>query len=437
MKISVFGLGYVGAVSLACLVRDGHTLVGVDVNASKLDLIADGVSPVIENGMPELMEAAARSGRVQVTMDACQAVLDSDLSFITVGTPSAPNGSVNLSAVLSIARTLGQALCAKAAYHVFVFRSTLAPGTTENELIPLIERCSGKRAGVDFDVCFQPEFLREGSSIRDYDNPPFIVAGGTSERGIEILRELFRRLPAPFHTTSFRSAELLKVCCNNFHALKITFANEVARLCEAVGCDPFEVMRLVCEDRQLNISPAYLKPGFAFGGSCLPKDLRSTLYIAKTNDVELPLLSAVLPSNRLQIDKAIQKILDSGKSRVGLIGLSFKTGTDDLRESPTVLLAEHLLGKGLKLAVYDPEVEYARLVGANRQYMERTIPHLGSLLSASCEAVVSQSEVIVISVTNADVIEKVRASLRPDHLVLDLVGLRCRDLACQYIGLSW
>jgi GDP-mannose 6-dehydrogenase len=438
LNISIFGLGYVGAVSLGCLIRDGHHVIGVDINQAKLDLITAGISPVIENGMPELMKAAADSGRVQVTTDARAAVRGSALSFITVGTPSSANGSVNLGAVFGVTRTLGEALAEKDGYHLFVFRSTIAPGTTECNLIPALEKASGKRAGVDFDVCFQPEFLREGSSIRDYDHPPFIVLGGASERAFDILRELFGHIPAPFQRTTYRAAELLKVCCNNFHAVKITFANEVARLCEAVGCDPFEVMRLVCEDRQLNISPAYLKPGFAFGGSCLPKDLRSSLYIAKTQDVEMPLLTSVLASNRLHIEKAIQKILDTGKTRVGLIGLSFKTGTDDLRESPTVIVAEHLLGKGIKLSVYDPEVEYARLLGANREYIEHTIPHLGSLLCASCEEVVERSEVVVVTVTNPDVLERLRRSLRPDQLLIDLAGIPHKDdLPCRYAGLSW
>ena len=437
MRISIFGLGYVGAVSLACLARDGHEVIGVDVNSAKLDLIQAGISPVIEEGMPELMQAAVQSGRVRVTGDSRTALLGSDLSFITVGTPSAPNGSVNLDAVLGIARTLGEVLADKPDHHIFVFRSTVAPGTTEREIIPILEKASGKKAGSDFDVCFQPEFLREGSSIKDYGHPPMVVAAATSDCGIAALRELFGELPASFHVTSFRAAELLKVCCNNFHAVKITFANEVARLCEAVECDPFEVMRLLCEDRQLNVSPAYLKPGFAFGGSCLPKDLRSSLHIAKMSDVELPLLASVLPSNRLHVEKAFKKITESGKNRIGLIGLSFKTGTDDLRESAIVSLAESLLGKGLHLSVYDPEVQYSRLVGANKQYIEQVIPHLGSLLAESCKAVVSQSDVIVISVTNAEVLKEVLACVEPEHLLIDLVGIPRDGLTCRYIGLSW
>jgi GDP-mannose 6-dehydrogenase len=396
------------------------------------------MSPVIEEGVPELMKSMVEQGRIKAGSDVRQAVLESELSFITVGTPSAANGSINLSALFSVTRSLGEAMAAKDGYHVFVYRSTVTPGTTENQLIPLLEELSGKRVGVDFDVCFQPEFLREGSSIRDYSAPPFVVAGGTSDRSLNVIRSLFCHLAAPFHATSLRTAEMLKVCCNNFHAVKIAFANEVARLCEATGCDPFDIMELLCQDRQLNISPAYLKPGFAFGGSCLPKDLRSFLYLAKTRDVDLPMHTAVLLSNRIHVDNAIAKVLATGKSRVGFIGLSFKTGTDDLRESPIVLMAEQLLGKGLKLSVYDPDVHYSRLVGANRQYIEQRLPHLGSLLQEHCENVIAQSDVIVLGLTNASVIEKVRACVRPHHSVLDLAGVaRSAGFACHYIGAAW
>jgi GDP-mannose 6-dehydrogenase len=438
VNISIFGLGYVGAVSLACLARDGHTVTGVDVNPGKLELISSGISPVIEEGMPELMKAAVASGRVIVTPDVQAAICNSELSFITVGTPSAPNGSIDLSAVLSLTRSLATVLAQKAGYHVFVYRSTLTPGTTEETLVPLIESVSGKKAGVDFDVCFQPEFLREGTSIRDYGAPPFVVVGATSPRAVEAVRALFEHLPAEFHITSIRTAEMLKVCCNNFHAVKITFANEMARLCESTGCDPFEVMELVCKDRQLNISPAYLKPGFAFGGSCLPKDLRSSLYLAKMRDTELPMLGSVLPSNRTHIEMAISKVLAAGKQDVGMIGLSFKTGTDDLRESPIVAVAEQLLGKGVNLSIYDPDVSYSRLVGANRQYIEQTIPHLGALLSPSYEDVIARSRIIIIGINNRDLLDGVCRLLSPAHTVVDLAGgLRSRELPCRYIGASW
>jgi GDP-mannose 6-dehydrogenase len=356
MDISIFGLGYVGAVSLACLARDGHHVVGVDVDQAKLDLISAGKTPVVEEGMVQLMSNAVASGRVSVTRDTRDAVMRTELSLICVGTPSAPNGSQDQGAMLRLANDLGLAMREKKSPHVFVFRSTLVPGTVEDVLRPVIETESGKKEGVDFYVCFQPEFLREGTSIRDYDKPPFTVVGANASTPADRLRELFGHLPCEFITTSVRSAEMVKYCCNNFHALKITFANETARLCEALGVDPFEVMSLVCKDRQLNISPAYLKPGFAFGGSCLPKDLRATMHLAKMRDVDLPMHGGILPSNRSHIDHAIAKIAATGKRRVGMIGLSFKVGTDDLRESPLVLLAEHFIGKGLSLLVYDPEV---------------------------------------------------------------------------------
>ncbi|GIX29515.1 nucleotide sugar dehydrogenase [Pelomicrobium sp. G1] len=438
MNISIFGLGYVGAVSLACLARDGHRVIGVDIDAAKLDLIRRGKTPVVEEGMVELMEAVAASGRVRVTDDAREAVLESDLSLICVGTPSAPNGSQDQSAILRLTKSLGVALREKNTPHVFVYRSTLVPGTVEEVLRPLLEGQSGKRDGDGFHICFQPEFLREGSSIADYDHPPFTIVGASHPYPVERLKALFGHLPCEFHATSIRAAEMVKYSCNNFHALKITFANETARLCEALGVDPFEVMDLVCRDTQLNISRAYLKPGFAFGGSCLPKDLRATLHMAKMRDVELPMLGGILPSNRTHIDHAIAKIMASGKRRAGLIGLSFKAGTDDLRESPLVLLAEHLIGKGLSLQVYDPEVQLSRLLGANRRFIEEHLPHIGSLLRSSLEAVVADSEVLVVGAAYDRLAEALARHVQEDQLVLDLTGaLRKLPLKGTVLGLCW
>ena len=438
MKISIFGLGYVGAVSLACLARDGHQVVGVDVDQAKLDLIAAGKTPVVEEGMVELMRGVVASGRVTVTTDVRDAILRSDLSLICVGTPSAANGSQDQSAMLRLAGDLGRALARKQSPHVIVFRSTLVPGTVEDVLRPIIEKTSGKRDGADFHVCFQPEFLREGSSIRDYDKPPFTIVGANADAPRAALRELFGHLPCEFHSTSVRAAEMVKYCCNNFHALKITFANETARLCEAMRVDPFEVMDLVCKDRQLNISPAYLKPGFAFGGSCLPKDLRATMHFAKTHDVELPVHGAILDSNRRHIDHAIAKVMESGKRRIGMIGLSFKTGTDDLRESPLVLLAEHFIGKGLSLLVYDPEVELSRLLGANRRFIERHLPHIGELIRHEVREVVEASEVLVVGLGGERVAAELARLVRQDQLVVDLVRLpRAENLAARYEGLCW
>jgi GDP-mannose 6-dehydrogenase len=438
MKISIFGLGYVGAVSLACLARDGHTVIGVDIDKAKLDLIRNGKTPVVEQGMVELMARVVSSGRVSVTDDVVHAVLRSDLSLICVGTPSAPNGSQDLTATRNVARQLGRALKAKQEPHVFVFRSTLVPGTVEDLLRPILEQESGKRAGEDFHLCFQPEFLREGTSIRDYDKPPFTIVGASHEVPVTRLRALFGHLPCEFHVTSIRAAEMVKYSCNNFHAIKITFANETARLCEALRVDAFEVMDLVCKDRQLNISPAYLKPGFAFGGSCLPKDLRATIYLAKKHDVELPMHGSVLASNRLHIDHAIAKVLGSGKRRVGMIGLSFKTGTDDLRESPLVLLAEQLIGKGLSLLVYDPEVHLSQLLGANRRYIDQHMPHIGSLLRPDIETVINESDLLLVGLNGTKVSEALKRYTRESQIVLDLINISDRDqLLASVDGLCW
>jgi GDP-mannose 6-dehydrogenase len=438
MKISIFGLGYVGAVSLACLVRDGHSVIGVDIDPNKLELIRSGKTPVVEEGMVELMAQVAASGRVSVTTDTVQAVLKSELSLICVGTPSASNGSQDQTAMVKLAHDLGRAMCDKRDGHVFVFRSTLVPGTVEDVLKPIIERESGKKEGFDFYVCYQPEFLREGSSVRDYDKPPFTIVGANGEPAVTQLRTLFGHLPCEFHATSIRAAEMLKYCCNNFHALKITFANETARLCDALGVDPFEVMDLMCKDRQLNISPAYMKPGFAFGGSCLPKDLRATLYMSKVRDVEVPVHASIMQSNRIHLDHAIAKVLASGRRRIGMIGLSFKTGTDDLRESPLVLLAEHFIGKGLTLRVYDPEVHLSRLLGANRRFIDQHVPHLGSLMRGDIESVIAESELLVVGLSDKHIFDALEKQVRPDQVVLDLVNIPRREsLRGTVVGLCW
>ena len=438
MKISIFGLGYVGAVSLACLSRDGHEVIGVDIDRSKLDLIASGKTPVVEEGMVDLMKAVAASGRVSVSTDAEQAVLDSELSLVCVGTPSAANGSQDQRAILALAAAMGRALAKKSAPHVVVFRSTLVPGTVEDVLRPIIEAASGKKDGVHFYLCFQPEFLREGSSIKDYDKPPFTILGANHPYPAERLQALFGHLPCKFLQTSVRSAEMMKYCCNNFHALKITFANETARLCSALGVDPFEVMDLVCQDTQLNISRAYLRPGFAFGGSCLPKDLRATSYLAKINDVEIPMLSSILESNQAHLAQAAAKVLASGKKRIGFIGLSFKSGTDDLRESPLVTLAEQLIGKGLQLSIYDPDVHLSQLLGANRRYIEQHLPHIGQLVRADIEAVIKESELLVVALGDKTVTDALQRCLRADQQVLDLTRLsNAGELAAAVQGLNW
>jgi len=438
VNISIFGLGYVGAVSLACLARDGHKVVGVDIDPAKLALIMEGKTPVVEEGMIELMAQLAARGHISVTTEVQEAIAATETSFVCVGTPSTPNGGQDLSAMVRLSHDLGRAMRTKSGRHTFVFRSTLLPGTVEDVLRPIIEAESGKRDGVDFDVCFQPEFLREGSSIRDYDRPPFTIVGANAEPPADRLKSLFGHLPCAFYRTSIRAAEMVKYCCNNFHALKITFANEIARLCEALAVNPFEVMDLVCRDTQLNISRAYLTPGFAFGGSCLPKDLRATLYLAKMRDVDLPMMGAILSSNRLHAERAIQKVLATGKRRVGMIGLAFKTGTDDLRESPLVLIAEQFIGKGLSLLVYDPEVHLSRLLGANRRFIESLIPHIGSFIRADIESVIAESDLLVVGLRDASVFSVLKQLVRDDQIVLDLVGIPdAGQLPGRVMALAW
>ncbi|HYJ41037.1 MAG TPA: UDP-glucose/GDP-mannose dehydrogenase family protein [Steroidobacteraceae bacterium] len=437
-RISIFGLGYVGAVSLACLARDGHRVIGVDIDPVKLALIRDRKSPILEEGIQELMRDVVNSGRVTVTADAAAAMRETELSFVCVGTPSAANGSQDLTAILRLAEQIGAALALKDGFHTIVIRSTVQPGTVEDKIEPILERASGKKAGVDFGVCFQPEFLREGSSIRDYDHPPYTIVGANCEAAVDQVRALFRHLDTRFLVTSIRVAETLKMACNAFHALKITFANEIGRVSQSMGIDAHEVMRLVCADKRLNISPAYLKPGFAFGGSCLPKDLRALTNIAKQNDIELPMLSSLLISNRVHIDHAVDRILKLGRPKVGMLGLSFKTGTDDLRESPLVLVAKRLLGEGCELRIFDPEVQLSRLLGANRSYIDANIPHLGSLLCGSIEEMINPSDVILVGLQQSALNDALQVHVQPGQFVLDLVNLPNRDLLrCRYEGICW
>jgi GDP-mannose 6-dehydrogenase len=438
MNISIFGLGYVGAVSLACLARDGHRIVGVDVDQNKLEMIRSGKSPIVEEGMIELMQKVVASGRVSVTDDVVKALSSTDISMICVGTPSAQNGSQDLTAMLRLTREIGKAMREKSTPHVFVFRSTLVPGSVEDLLRPILEEASGKKEGIDFFCTFQPEFLREGSSIRDYDSPPFTIVGCNHDFPEKMIRSLFGHLNCEFIRTSVRAAEMVKYCCNNFHSLKITFANETARLCESLGVDPFQVMDLVCRDTQLNISRAYLKPGYAFGGSCLGKDLRATLYIGKQRDIDLPMHSGVLLSNEIHIKHALRKVLATGSRTVGFIGLSFKTGTDDLRESPLVYLAEQLIGKGMQLRIYDPEVQLSRLLGANKGFIDMRLPHIAEMMKETLVDVTSECETIVIGLASAEIFSELKDHISDRHYLLDLVGIPNRNsLPCRVEGLCW
>jgi GDP-mannose 6-dehydrogenase len=437
MRISIFGLGYVGAVSLACLARDGHHVVGVDVSEDKLDLIRSGRSPVIEEGIQELMQQVVASGRVEVTKDVAHAIRSTDLSFVCVGTPSSPRGSQDLSAVLRVAESIGGALKDKQAFHTIVVRSTVEPGTVEEKFRPVVEQRSGKRSGSDFSMAFQPEFLREGTSIADYDKPPFTICGADSERGVAALRELFGHLPCEFVVTDVRTAEGMKMACNAFHALKITFANEIGRIAQALAIDGRTLMALLCKDVSLNISPAYLRPGFAFGGSCLPKDLRALNYISRAREVDTPMLSAVLASNQLHVQHVVDRIRHEPRVTIGMVGLAFKSGTDDLRESPLVELAEQLIGKGYTLKIFDPHVNVARLIGANKAYIESVVPHFDALLTDSVEKVLD-CPIVVVGQSGAAVRAALAERARADQLVIDLVGLKePAALPGRYWGVCW
>jgi GDP-mannose 6-dehydrogenase len=438
MKVSVFGLGYVGCVSAACLAKDGHQVVGVDANEFKVDLVAGGRSPVIEPRLEELIQAGVKSGDLRAIRDGAQAVRESDASVICVGTPSNGNGSLNLMFVEQVCREIGAALADKKSYHVVIVRSTMLPSTVQEKLIPILEANSGKRAGQDFGVALNPEFLREGSAIDDYYRPSFIVIGELDSRSGDAVQEMYARIDAPVIRTDIRTAEMVKYVSNTFHAVKVVFANEIGTLCKAHGIDGQQVMDLFCQDRRLNISPAYLRPGFAFGGSCLPKDLRALLYRAKERDLECPLLSATWQSNRRHIEQAIEMVESTGKKRVGVLGLSFKAGTDDVRESPIVPLVEMLVGRGYQVAVYDEKVELSRLIGANKSYLESVIPHIALLMRSSIADVVEQSDVVVLA-NGSSVFQEVPALLREDQVLVDLVGMAKDEPTRRgvYEGICW
>jgi GDP-mannose 6-dehydrogenase len=421
MKIAVFGLGYVGVVSAACLARDGHAVVGVDPNALKVDFVRQGKSPIVEPGLDELIAAAVTAGRLVAGSDVVAAVAQCEVLMVCVGTPGQPNGSLDLSYVRRVVQQIGEQLAGATAYKVVVIRSTLLPGSMQSVVIPALEESSQRQAGKDFGVCINPEFLREGSAISDYDHPPKTVIGASDERAAARVRELYAGLSAPLILTNLRTAEMVKYIDNSWHALKVSFANEVGRLCKAMSIDARLAMRLFCMDTKLNISSAYLRPGFAFGGSCLPKDVRALTYQGRLLDVDTPVLSSILSSNQLHIAHALAMIRATGRRRVGLLGLSFKEGTDDLRESPIVTLAEQLIGKGYELTVYDQNVRLASLVGANREYILNHIPHIGRLMVDRPELLLEQSDVVVVASVDrefAPLLERLTAG----KSVIDLVG---------------
>ncbi len=395
-SVSVFGLGYVGCVSAACFAKEGHTVVGVDVNPAKVDMINRGLPTIVEHGIAELVAEQQQAGRLSATTDVADAVRRTEISLVCVGTPSRANGSLDLSYVERVCEQIGAALRDKAGRHTVVIRSTVLPGSTASIAVPALEKASGKTAGVDFGIAMNPEFLREGSSIKDFYEPPYTLIGTEDATTGETVASIYAGIDAPVHVVATGVAETINYACNCFHGLKVAFANEVGNVCKAVGVDSHEVMRLFCEDRKLNISPAYLRPGFAFGGSCLPKDLRAFTYKARQLDVPTPILSATLESNERQIARAFDMVMASGAKRVGVLGLAFKAGTDDLRESPMVAVIERLIGKGVQVAIYDREVSSARLIGANKEYIEKEIPHIWTLMKPTIPEVIAGAETVVI-----------------------------------------
>src|ERR1700726_5253804 len=395
-SISVFGLGYVGSVTAACFAHMGHRVVGVDVSPAKVEMMGAGRSPIVEARMSELVAEAHEASRLSATTDSCAAIQQSDISFVCVGTPSLRSGKLDLSHVEHVASGIGSALKRKDSYHVVVLRSTVLPGTTESLVIPAVEKASGKRIGSDFAVCYNPEFMRQASAVADFLNPPYTIVGASHPTQRTLIRELYKSVPGQFFETTIRVAEMVKYVSNVFHAVKVCFANEIGTLCKGMGVDAEDVTRIFTSDTKLNISPAYLSPGFAFGGSCLPKDLRALIYRAKELDMCLPLLEKVLPSNGCHIERAAEAVLRMNIRKVGVLGLSFKTGTDDLRESPLVQLIKRLIGEGLDLRIWDCDVSLGRLVGSNRRYIEEVIPHIGSLLFLTLEEVFKSVDVVLI-----------------------------------------
>jgi GDP-mannose 6-dehydrogenase len=437
LRISVFGLGYVGVVSAACLAADRHFVVGVDPNVSKVELINAGRTPIIEAEVERLVSDAVSEERLTATNDAARAVGETDLSIVCVGTPSQPNGSLDLKYVRSVCEEIGRAIAGKRDYHVVVVRSTMLPGSMRDVVLPLLASSSGKSPGSEFGVAINPEFLREGTAVYDYRNPPKTVIGCSDQRTGEIVASLFSQLPGPLVMTDLMTAEMVKYVDNVWHALKVGFANEIGNVAKALKVDGHRVMEIFCQDTKLNLSPYYLRPGFAFGGSCLPKDLRAFNYRARSLDLQVPILEAILPSNELQVRKAFEMVAARGGRRIGVLGFSFKAGTDDLRESPMVELIERLIGKGYELRIFDRNVNLARLTGANREYILNRIPHIAALMVDSIDGAIANAEVIVIGNADPD-FHSVPNRISSGQSVVDLVRIeRSLTSNAAYDGICW
>jgi GDP-mannose 6-dehydrogenase len=437
LKISIFGMGYVGTVSAGCLAQEGHQVIGVDPVPTKVDLINAGNSPIIEEEIGEMIASNVKAGRLRATCDQDEAIRDTDLSFVCVGTPSQSNGNLDLSYIRRVCEEIGKSLRKKSTHHTVVIRSTILPGTMKGIVVPVLEESSGKKAGVDFGVCNNPEFLREGSAVKDFHAPPKTVIGESDKASGDKLASLYAKLDAPLIRTDNETAEMVKYVDNCWHALKIGFANEIGNLCKAVTIDAHKVMNIFCQDKKLNISPAYLMPGFAFGGSCLPKDLRALAYKAKSSDLQLPILGAVLPSNELQISRGLQMIMSDSRRKVGILGFSFKAGTDDLRESPMIEIIERLLGKGYDLRLFDKNVKLASLVGANRDFILNRIPHISKLMVSDIDAVLAHAETLVIGNKEPE-FGSILDRLRPGQRLVDFVRITDqRSEHGKYDGICW
>jgi len=437
MKISVMGLGYVGTVSAACLAQEGHEVIGVDTERLKVDLVNAGRSPVIEKDLGGIIARQVAAGSLSATTDVAAAVQHTDLALICVGTPSLANGGIDLKFVSRVCEQIGSALRTHDGAPAIVLRSTMLPGSMREVVIPALETHSGKRAGSEFGVCINPEFLREGTAVHDYFNPPKTVIGELSPASGDLLASLYKGTPGPLIRTDIETAEMVKYADNAWHALKVGFANEIGNLCKALEVDAHRVMDIFCQDTKLNISPSYLKPGFAFGGSCLPKDLRALLYKAKTLDVSAPILGAILPSNEQQIERGVRAVIEKGSKKVGVLGFSFKAGTDDLRESPIVELAERLIGKGYDLRMYDSNVRLASIHGANRDYILNRVPHISRLMVASIDEVLDHADTIVIG-NAAPEFRDLPRRLGEGQTIVDFVRVwESRSISGVYEGICW
>ena len=437
MKISIFGLGYVGAVSAGCLAKEGHEVIGVDPNPTKVDMINAGQTPIIEDEIGDIIQTAVKQGTLRATVSAEEAITGSEMSLICVGTPSQHNGSLDLSYVRRVCEQIGSILKDKDEFHVVVVRSTMLPGSMRSLIIPVLEETSGKIAGEGFGVCNNPEFLREGTSVSDFYHPPKTVIGETDSRSGDMLASIYAKMDAPLIRTAVEVAEMVKYTDNNWHAVKVAFANEIGAICKAAGIDSHKVMEIFCQDTKLNISPYYMRPGFAFGGSCLPKDVRALTYKANRLDLELPLLGNLLRSNRRHTERGLSMVMDKGNKKVGILGFSFKAGTDDLRESPMVEIIEQLIGKGYDLRLYDRNVNIASLMGANRDYIMNRIPHISKLMMTTMDGVLDHADTVVIG-NNDPEFREIFGKLRPGQVVVDLVRISPKTSEeGKYDGICW